>query len=34
VSMVIAVLASWRHRQSHAAVGAVDFSPNLGAFED
>ena len=34
VSLVIAALASRRHRQTHVAAGLVDFSPNLGAFED
>jgi uncharacterized protein with PQ loop repeat len=34
VSLVIAALASWRHRQTHARTSVVTFSPNLGAFED
>jgi hypothetical protein len=34
VSLVIAALASWRHRQTHGAASVVDFSPNLGAFDD
>jgi uncharacterized protein with PQ loop repeat len=34
VSLVIAALASWRHRQTHDALSAVSFSPNLGVFED
>jgi uncharacterized protein with PQ loop repeat len=34
VSLLIAALASWRHRQTHLAGSIVTFSPNLGAFED
>jgi hypothetical protein len=34
VSLAIAALASWRHRQTQVEMVVLDFSPSLGAFDD